>query len=182
MKSNIPTTPSAVEDLKMIKNYIVGVLGFGTAVTAFLTQVLHFPLEPTLAGTTLGGALFLVIVYLIYRAERRMELMLSDHIDESNTVYGGFKQDMDYLKKMALETQRSSLRTEMDNEMFRNPANHDTIIRYAYRYFDELDSDWVETEKFIAWMDREKEAGREVHLPKGLMSNINKKIALESTD
>ena len=80
---------------------------------------------------------------------------------------------------MALENQRSALRTEMDNEIFRRPENHDTIIKYEYRYFVELDSDWVETEKFQAWIDKENAAGRTVHLPRELLSNVSGKIASE---
>lgn len=67
----------------------------------------------------------------------------------------------------------------MDNEIFRRPENHDTIIKYGYRYFVELDSDWVETEKFEAWMEAEKNAGRPVHLPRELLSNITHKAELE---
>ena len=170
---------TAVGDLKMIKNYSVGILAFGTAVTAFLTQALHFPLEPTLATTVVVGILFLAVVFLIWRAENRMEMKLIDHIDESNSIMQEFRDDLSYLKRMSLECQRSGIRTEMDNEIFRNPSNHDTIIKYAYRYFQELDSDWVETEKFLTWVDNENRAGRPVHLPPDLLANVDNKKAQE---
>lgn len=170
---------TAVGDLKMIKNYSLGILAFGTAVTAFLTQVLHFPIEPTLATTVVVGILFLTVVFLIWRAENRMEMKLIDHMDESNSIMQEFRDDLSYLKRMSLECQRSGIRTEMDNEIFRNPSNHDTIIRYAYRYFGELDSDWVETEKILAWQAEEEKAGRPVHLPPDLLLNIQNKALAE---
>lgn len=176
MSENVSTP---VGDLREFKNYALGTLAFGATVATFLVQVFHLPIEPTVLGTTLVGVFFLIVVLLIQRSEKRLEIKLADHIDESNLMIGEFRDDMKYLKNMSLENQRSSLRTEMDNEIFRNPANHDTIIRYAYRYFKELGSDWVETEKFMAWMEKEQKAGRPVHLPADLLADINNKVALE---
>lgn len=170
---------TAVEDLKVLRNYLLGVIAFATAVTAFLTQILHFPTESTLVMTTLLGTVFLVIVFLIQRAERRTDIKLKDHIDESDVMIHEFRQDLEYIKNMTLENQRSALRTEMNTEIYRNPSNHDTIIKYAYRYFKELDSDWVETTIFEAWRKSEEEAGRPVNLPPDLLSNINAKIISE---
>lgn len=175
------STPETVEDLKVVRNYCLGVFTFGAAITTFFTQAFHFPLEPTLIGTTLGGALFLVVVFLIYRAEQRMKHALTCHVDSSTVALNEFRSDIEYLKKSALATQCSTLRAELDAEIFRNPSNHDTIIRYAYRYFKELDADWVETEKFLAWVESEKKAGRPVRLPADLLTNVNNKALLESS-
>lgn len=169
-----------VSDLLKLKNYALGTLAFGTAVTTFLTQVFHTPLEATLLGTTFTGALFLVLVYLIFRSEQRSKARLITHMQHSDKIIEGFNRDLAVLKQFALENQRSSLRTEMDNEIYRNPENHDTIIKYAYRYFKELGGDWVETDKFLTWVDSEKDAGRKVHLPADLMKDINEKADAEA--
>ena len=179
MARNTDLEPAAVEDLKVLRNYLLGVIAFATAVTAFLTQILHFPTESTLVMTALLGTVFLVIVFLIQRAERRTDIKLKDHIDESDVMINEFRQDLEYIKNMTLENQRSALRTEMNTEIYRNPSNHDTIIKYAYRYFKELDSDWVETTIFETWRKDEEAAGRPVNLPPELLSNINAKIAEE---
>lgn len=174
------STPEAVEDLKVVRNYCLGVFAFGAAVATFFTQAFHFPLEPTLIGTTMGGAIFLVVVFLIYRAEQRVKKALTCHVDSSTVAINDFRKDVAELKESVKATQCSALRTEMDAEIFRNPENHDTIIRYAYRYFKELDADWVQTEKFLTWVESEEKAGRPVHLPTDLLMDVKNKASLES--
>ena len=170
---------NAVEDLKTLRNYILGVIAFATAVTTFFVKVLGFRQDTTLGVVLVLSALILVVGFLINRAEKRCK----DEVSRVKAEIADYRKthidDIKYLKTMALENQRSALRTEMDNEMFRRPENHDTIIKYAYRYFIELDSDWVETEKFEAWMESEEKHGRKVHLPRELLANINYKIELD---
>lgn len=166
-------------DVKIIAAYITGVLSFATAVAAFFVKALGFRQDTTIGVVTVLSVLFLLTAYLIHRSEKRTLLEIERIRAESIALRKAHDADLQYIKKMTLENQRSSLRTEMDNEIFRRPENHDTIIKYAYRYFVELDSDWVETEKFQAWIDKENAAGRTVHLPRELLSNVAGKIAAE---
>lgn len=168
-----------VKDVKVMAAYITGVLSFATAVAAFFVKALGFRQDTTIGVVTVLSVLFLLTAYLIHRSEKRTLIEIERVRTESIEASKQYLKDIGYLKKMALENQRSALRTEMDNEIFRRPENHDTIIKYAYRYFVELDSDWVETEKFQAWIDKENAAGRTVHLPRELLSNVAGKIATE---
>lgn len=173
------TEKGALDDLNELKGYFLGTLALGAAATTFLTQAFHTPLESTLIGTTGVGVFFLIIVYLVNRAERRMVTRLNAHVTLSDEHIKRFHDDIEILKDRALENQRSSLRNEMDNEIYRNPSNHDTIIRYAYKYFYELNGDWVQTEKFLAWRDSEEAAGRPVHLPNVLIRKLDDDIKKE---
>lgn len=168
---------AAFRDLKIIKDYILGTVAFAAAVSAFFVNVLHFKTETTTGVVAVLSIMFLAVVCLINRAEERQKAETDKIRLENIETRKQHEADIQYLKKMALENQRSALRTEMDNEMYRRPENHDTIIKYAYRYFVELDSDWVETEKFEAWKEAEEKAGRKVHLPNELLVNIKTKVA-----
>lgn len=170
---------TVVSTAKELKEWILGVIGFGTAVTTFLTQAFHTPLDLTLISVTLVSIFFLAIVYLVYRTEQRMAGQLLEHKLASDEIVSGFNKRLDLMNRQQLESQRSTIRIEMDNEIHRNPGNHDTIIKYAHRYFKELDGDWVQTEKFLAWVESERTAGRPVHLPHDLLLNINTKMEEE---
>ena len=169
----------ATSDLKVIAAYVTGVITFAATVTTFFVKALNAPLELTTGIVAVLSSMLLLTTILINRAERRMLEQIQRVKEECNATQQAYNKDMIWLKNMTLENQRSSLRTEMDNEIFRRPDNHDTIIKYGYRYFVELDSDWVETEKFEAWMEAEKKAGRPVHLPRELLANITHKAELE---
>lgn len=165
----------SLEDLKTLKGYALGVVGFATAISAILVQALHFPAEPTLLIICGFAGLMLLIAYLINRSEQRQRVLLKSHVEEANMLTSELKEDLTYLKDMALENQRSTLRIEMGDEIHRNPANHDTIIKMAERYFVTLKGDWVMTNLFLDWVDNEKKAGREVHVPPALLANIEQK-------
>lgn len=165
----------SLEDLKTLKGYALGVVGFATAISAILVQALHFPTEPTLLTVAGFAGLMLLIAYLINRSEQRQRVLLKSHTEEADMLVGELKEDLTYLKDMALESQRSTLRIEMNDEIHRNPANHDTIIRMAERYFLTLKGDWVMTSLFLDWVDNEKKAGREVHVPPTLLANVEQK-------
>lgn len=169
----------ATGDLKVIAGYVTGVIAFATAVTTFFVKVLNAKMELTLGIVAVLSSMLLLTTLLINRAEKRTMKEVQRIKEECNVTQIKYQKDMEWLKKMTLENTRSSLRTEMDNEIYRRPENHDTIIKYAYRYFVELDSDWVETEKFEAWIESEEKAGRKVHLPRELLTNVTNKIALE---
>lgn len=163
---------AVLDDIKSSKGYILGVIAFATAVGAFLTQVLHFKTEPTLASVTGMAVLILYMGWLIQQSEKRQEARLKAHEDEMKVKMTGYDGQLATIIDICKENQLSSLRTEMDNEIARNPSNHDTILRYAQKYFIELGGDWVQTDKFFAWAESEKEAGRTVHMPPMLMNYI----------
>ena len=129
---------SVFEDLKELKAYILGVIGIATTFTTFLVMVFNTdPAKTSIAaGATALVALFLG--WLISRSEERSHAELGKHIIESNNFIKEFKSDVKYLKDMALEQQRSSIRLEMNSIIRNEPHNHDTILAYAEKYFIEL--------------------------------------------
>ena len=163
---------AVLDDIKSSKGYILGVIAFATAVGAFLTQVLHFRPEPTLTAVAFLAVFVLFLSWLIDKSEKRQVKRLEAHSRETDKRMDGFDESIKCLVNYAKETQLSTLRIEMGNEIARNPSNHDTILRYAQKYFIELGGDWVETDKFFAWAESEKEAGRTVHMPPVLMNHI----------
>lgn len=170
---------AVIDDIKSSKGYILGVIAFATAVGAFLTQVLHFRPEPTLTAVASLAVLVLFLSWLIDRSEKRQIKRLEEHNKETNARMAGYDKTLECLTGIAKETQLSTLRIEMDNEMTRNPANHDTILRYSEKYFIELGGDWVQTDKFFTWVESEKKAGRIVHVPPILMNHITTKREAE---
>lgn len=163
---------AVLDDIKSSKGYILGVIAFATAVGAFLTQVLHFKTEPTLASVAGMAVLILYMAWLIQQSEKRQEARMKAHEEEVKVKMSGYDGQLVTIIDICKENQLSSLRTEMDNEIARNPSNHDTILRYAQKYFIELGGDWVQTDKFFAWAESEREAGRAVHMPPMLMNYI----------
>lgn len=166
---------AVLDDIKTSKGYILGVLAFATAVGAFLTQVLHFRTEPTLAAVAFFALFVLYLSWLIDKSEKRQVKRMEDHNAEINTKLANYDDTLACLKDYAKETQLATLRIEMGNVIVRNPANHDTILKYAQRYFIELGGDWVMTDTFFEWAESENEAGRPVHMPPALMNNIQTK-------
>lgn len=170
---------AVLDDIKSSKGYILGVIAFATAVATFLTTAMGFRKEPTITAVA-GLAIFvLYLSWLIDRSEKRQVKRLEEHNKETNERMAGYDKMLECLTNYAKETQLSTLRIEMDNEMARNPANHDTILRYAEKYFIELGGDWVQTDKFFAWAESERDAGRPVRMPPALMNNIQTKRELE---
>ncbi len=163
---------AVLDDIKTSKGYILGVIAFATAVATFLTQVMHFRPEPTLTAVASLATFVLFLSWLIDRSEKRQIKRLEEHNKEADKRMDGYDMSIKCLIDCAKETRLSTLRIEMDNEIARNPANHDTILRYAEKYFLELGGDWVQTDKFFAWAESEKEAGRPVMMPPALMNNV----------
>ena len=163
---------AVIDDIKSSKGYILGVIAFATAVATFLTTAVGFRKEPTIAAVAGLAVFVLYLSWLIDRSEKRQIKRLEEHNKETNAKMAGYDKTLECLTGIAKETQLSTLRIEMDNEMARNPANHDTILRYAEKYFIELGGDWVQTDKFCAWVDSENAAGRTVHVPPALMDNV----------
>ena len=162
---------SALEDINQGKGYILGVLAFATAAGAFLTQVVNLRTEPTLIAVAGVALTILFIGWLVQRSE--------NHQSESMGMIECCKKDLEYLRTMAVENQRASLRIEMNDLIARDPANHDRILQYAERYFITYEGDWTQTDAFLAWVDKENALGRKVHVPPALLNNVSAKKFLE---
>lgn len=160
------------DDLITLRNYTLGVVAFATAVSTLLIQVLHFRTEPTIACTLAFACMMLLIVYLIGRAEKRNQTILENHIQDSDNTVQKFSKRLTSIDDILSEIQGSTLRTELNNAIFRHPENHDTIIRMAEKYFVALDQNWVMLDTFLNWVDSENKAGREVHIPSELLDKI----------
>lgn len=174
---------SVLDDIKNIKNYIIGIISFATAVATFLIQILHFRTEGTIAACAGFAVLSLGVGYLIEKSNSRQSAALNAHVEDYRKDMVVIKDSIDYLKGMALENQRSALRLEMNSTIVRNPSNHDTILRYAERYFlPPINGDWVETDIFLGWVESENVAGRPVRVPPALMKNINAKQEAEAKE
>lgn len=163
---------AVIDDVKTSKGYILGVIAFATAVGAFLTQVLHFKVEPTLTAVASLAVFVLFLSWLIDRSEKRQTQALKTHTVETEKRLSNYDNKLDTLVSFAKETQLATIRIEMNNVMVRNPENHDTILKYAQRYFVELGGDWVQTDTFLTWVDSENAAGRTVHVPPALMAAV----------
>lgn len=164
---------SPIEDLKNLKNYVLGIAGFSTSVSAVLIQIFHFPTEITVAMMILISCLFIVIVYLIGRAEGRQKRMLEAHVKASTKTIRGFDKRLDMIDSVLADIQKSTLRTEICNEIERYPENHDTIIRMGERYFCELGGNWVMFDLYQRWIDSENAEGRPVYLPPQLLAKMD---------
>ena len=165
--------PSVIDDIKQSKVYVLGVISFATAVGAFLTQVMHFKPEPTIASVFGSAAVILYIGFLMRRSEERQCKALREHEAISQGQIQQFVGMLEKIENDGLENQRALMRLEMDNLMAREPYNHDTIIAYAERYFLDLNGNWKQTDRFLDWVEKENEAGRPVHIPPELFSNVH---------
>ncbi len=164
---------AVLDDIKQSKGYILGVVAFATAIGAFLTQVLHFKTEPTLASVAGMAVLILFLSWLIDRSEKRQEARLKKHEDEMKLKMSNYDSKLDTLVDFAKNNMLASTRIEMDNMIERNPANHDTILKYAEKYFVELGGDWVQTDIFLGWVEDENAAGRPVRVPPILLEKVH---------
>ena len=171
--------PNAIDDIKSLKGYILGVAALAAGVTTFCTLTFHWEAPKVSAISASVAVIFIVLAFLIQRAENRNARRLETHIETSEKRISEFSEGIDYLKRMALENQRASTRIEMNSFIRNEPWNHDTILAYAEKYFLELDGDWKETDVFLSWVDKENEAGRKVHVPPELFSNVHTKSELE---
>lgn len=169
----------STDDLKALKNWAIGIVGFSTTISAVLVQILHFPVEPTLLCVLGFAGIMLLVVYLINKSEQRQKRLLQSHAEESVQITKDFDKRLDSIDEILLDIQRSTLRTEMNDEIARHPENHDTILKMAEKYFCQLKSDWVQTSLFLAWVESEEKAGRKVHIPQELLNTVNARVLEE---
>lgn len=163
---------AVLDDVKTSKGYILGVIAFATAVAGFLTQVLHSRPEPTITAVASLALFVLFLSWLINRSEQRQKAALNEHNEWAKSQLKGYDTKLDKIIEMQKESQLSTIRIEMGNTIVRNPENHDTILKYAEKYFVELGGDWVQTDVFLTWVDNENAAGRPVHVPPHLMDAV----------
>ena len=155
---------TVLDNVKEMKGWIVGAIGFDATVTTLLVTIFGVDAVKTTIATTATTIVALAIIFLIYKSEARSRKELQDHIDEANALTGEVKSGMDEIKTMLKENGKSTLRLEINDEMLRNPHNHDTILKMGEKYFCEMDGDWYMTNRFLDWVEKEN-----IHLPPSLM-------------
>ena len=134
-----------IDDIKEGKGYILGVIAFATAVSAFLTQVFHFKSEPTIAAVSGFAVLILYVGFLISRSERRQKQALEAHESRFKPILDGYDETLRDLKEMALDAKRDALRTQLTQYIQNDPNNVDTILKIAREYFIKYKGDWYMT-------------------------------------
>lgn len=149
-----------LDTVREAKGWILGAIGFDTAVTTLLVTIFEVDTVKTTIATTATTLVALAIIFLIYRSESRSRQNLQNHIDEANALTEEVKSGMDEIKTMIKENGKSTLRLEINDEMLRNPHNHDTILKMGEKYFCEMEGNWYMTNRFLDWAEQEK-----VHLP-----------------
>lgn len=155
---------TVLDNVKEMKGWIMGAIGFDAAVTTLLVTIFEVDAVKTTIATTATTIVALAIIFLIYKSEARSREELQDHIEEANTLVGELKSGMDEIKTMIKDTGKSTLRLEISQEIDRNPHNHDTILKMGEKYFCGMDGDWYMTNRFLDWVEKEK-----IHLPPSLM-------------
>lgn len=148
------------DNVKELKGWVAGAIGFDATVTALLVTIFQVDAVKTTIATTATTIVALAIVFLIYRSEARSRNELQNHIDEANGLVKNLTNGIDELKEIVKDTAKSTLRLEINEEMAKNPHNHDTILKMGEKYFCEMDGDWYMTNRFLDWAEKEG-----VHLP-----------------
>lgn len=161
------------DDLKEIKGYILGVVAFATAVGAFLVEVLHFHKEPSIVGVCGVSVCMLLIGYLINRSEKRQAEALDLYKKHSAERTQKLEEALVEIKGLAVESRLDNLRTLLTIYINSQPTNHDTILKIAEKYFIEYNGDWVMTNEFLQWVDRENQAGRHVYVSSSLLNTVH---------
>lgn len=151
------------DNVKELRAWVLGAITFDITVTTLLINVFQVDLVKTTIATTATTVVALAIIFLIYQSESRSRTELQKHIDTSTELIDEVRSGMDEIKEMLLDSSKSTLRIEINEEINTNPHNHDTILKMAEKYFCELDGDWYMTNRFIDWAEKEK-----IHLPPSL--------------
>ena len=142
---------TVMNDIKTSKGYILGVIAFATAVSAFLIEVFNFKSGPTICAVACFAILILYVGFLISRSEARQKQALEAHQSLVNGRMDVFEGDIGFLKDMAVESKRDALRTQLSFHMHTNPDNEDTILLIAREYFVKYHGDWYMTKEVNEW-------------------------------
>lgn len=155
---------TVLDNVKEMKGWIMGAIAFDASVTSILVAVFSVDAVKTTIATTATMVVALAIIFLIYKSEARSRDRLEAHIEEANSSVKEINDGIIELKKMAQENGKSTLRLEINEEMLRNPHNHDTILKMGEIYFCDMQGDWYMTNRFLDWVEKEG-----IHLPPALM-------------
>lgn len=151
---------SAIDDLNAGKGWIMGIIAFTGAVAGVSTTIFGWEVEKVTAVALVAVGVVIGLGFVIQRSENRSAQRLEAHIKESNTHAEGVNNSLNSIKDMLLESQRSTLRIELNNAIARTPENHDTILRMAERYFSPiekggLEGNWYESSIVLDWAAEE---------------------------
>lgn len=155
---------SVLGDVKEWKAWVLGAIAFDATVTTLLVTVFGVDTVKTTIATTATTLVALVIIMLIYRSEARSMQSLQDYIKKTDTATQKLQESITEIREMVLDNGKSALRLEINEEILRNPHNHDTILKMGEKYFCEMDGDWYMTNRFLDWAEQEQ-----IHLPPSLM-------------
>lgn len=155
---------SVLGDIKEWKAWVLGAIAFDAAVTSLLVTVFEVDMVKTTIATTATTLVALAIILLIYRSEARSRQSLQDYMKKTDTATQKLQESIVEIRRMVLDNGKSALRLEINEEMLRNPHNHDTILKMGEKYFCEMEGDWYMTNRFLDWADQEQ-----IHLPPSLM-------------
>lgn len=164
---------AVIDDIKTSKGYIMGVITFASAVGAFLTQIMHFKTEPTVITVACFAVMIIYLSWLIDKSEKRQLSRFERHREKVQKWLEEYDASLNRLIECAKETRLSTLRMEMSSAIYRTPENHDTILKYAEKYFVKLGGDWVQTDVFLQWANDENKKGRPVHIPMNILSAVS---------
>lgn len=171
---------NSLDDVKYMRNYILGVVAFSTAIATFLINCIPATPKELVFISVAGLATAMVVIgLLITRSERRQAKALAEHECMSKEQVEIMSSSIKRIEGIAMENQRSSVRTEMNMAIHNYPQDHTTILKMAQRYFVELKGDWVETDLFLNWVEKEKQAKRPVNVPLQLMNTVATLKAVE---
>lgn len=155
---------SVLGDIKEWKAWVLGAIAFDAAVTSLLVTIFEVDMVKTTIATTATTLVALAIILLIYRSEARSRQSLQDYMKKTDTSTQKIQDSIAEIRGMILDNGKSTLRLEINEEILRNPHNHDTILKMGEKYFCEMDGDWYMTNRFLDWADQEQ-----IHLPPSLM-------------
>ena len=155
---------SVLGDIKEWKAWVLGAIAFDAAVTSLLVTIFEVDMVKTTIATTATTLVALAIIVLIYRSEARSRQSLQDYMKKTDTSTQKLQDSITEIRGMILDNGKSTLRLEINEEILRNPHNHDTILKMGEKYFCEMEGDWYMTNRFLDWADQEQ-----IHLPPSLM-------------
>lgn len=153
----------------------MGAIGCVTTISALVITLFGWDIaKVTVIALCFVIAIFLFSV-LIQKSENRTRKMMDEHEKRAESNNQEIKKCLETLEHLAVENQVDVLRVQLLMSIEYHPENHDSIIGMAERYFIELDGNWVMTEAFLSWVDRENNAGRKVYIPPQLLSAVKSK-------
>jgi len=144
---------SALDDIKQMKAYILGVIGFATATTGILVGTFNVDPVKTTIATTATAIVALFLGWLVQKAEKRVHNELQEHIKESNELRGELNDCMMHNRETLADIRRDTLRIQLAQYLKDQPDNVDTILMLAEEYFCKLKGDWYKTNEFVNWAE-----------------------------